>query len=308
MSLWWILVIILLVAYYFYKKSYYKRDTKQHKIFEYIPYGIDDFASLKSQQDVILVVSGNPGIPGFYKYFAKEINTRFSKPVLICGLGGHSLTAPWWSPLSLEGQVEYFQALIGEIKTISPNIRISLVGHSIGSYFCLQMTKFFRFEKVYLLFPTISNMAKSDNGKQLFYHIVVWLRYLVNVAFFLCEFLPLSLMDAVIHYLEVMEPSVHDLHDMLIPQLIQARLLNNVFYLLKHELAEVLEMDHTLIEKNIGILHFYYAKHDPWVPSDVPTIMKEKYGSRVDIDLNGVKHAFVTRKRDTDIVLDYLKL
>lgn len=301
----YILLTILSVIYIYRKLSQIKY-TKEHGIYEYLPVGLSDLKNLKNETELILIITGNPGIPEFYKHFAKELNIRFGKPVVIKGLGGHSLSNPWFLPLNLQEQINHFKYFVNEIHNINPNIKISVLGHSIGGYISLQLLKDFKFEKVYLLFPTLSHMIHSDNGKHFFYHFVLWTRYLLNILFFFSEFLPLFLLNPVISYLEVLEPSIHDLHK-LIPQLLQFRLMNNVFYLLKHELNEVKEMDHHLIEKNLNVIQFIYAKRDHWVPRDVPPLMKIKYDQNVVID-DHAKHAFVTHKKDTEIVLNYIKL
>lgn len=305
-TMFFYILLIFLSSVYIYRKLAHPRQSKVHGKFEYIPVGLDSFKNLQNENELILIITGNPGIPEFYKHFAKELNSKFDKPVIIAGLGGHSLTNSWFLPLNLKQQVEYFKDLIKEAQKMNPDIKISVLGHSIGGYISLNLLKDFKFEKVYLLFPTLSHMAKSDNGKHLFYHFVIWTRYILNFVFFFSEFLPLFLLNPVISYLEVLEPSIHDLHKV-IPQLLQYRLMNNVFYLLKHELDEVKEMDHELIEKNLKVLNFIYAKHDHWVPKDVPPLMKIKYDKNVIIE-DHAKHAFVTHKKDTDNVLKHIKL
>lgn len=307
MFLWVILAILSFAAYYFYRKSLYTKKTKDFKEYEYIAYGIERIENMENPDELIIIVPGNPGIPEFYMYFADQINKKFQKPVVIVGLAGHSLSQPYWFGLSLKEQILHFKRLMDKLKDLYPNIKISLIGHSIGGYVCLNLCKYHDFEKIYLLFPTLSYMVKSSNGKQPFYHLVCMFRYVINIFFFCMEFVPLFLMNPIINLLEVLEPSIHEFHEMLIPQLIQFRLLNNVFTLLRWELNEVLEMQHELIEQNLNCLNFYYASSDHWIPDEVPSEMKQLYPKNVTIDTNGTKHAFVTTKKDIETVLKYLK-
>uniref|UniRef100_F6UPQ7 Lipid droplet-associated hydrolase n=1 Tax=Callithrix jacchus TaxID=9483 RepID=F6UPQ7_CALJA len=124
--------------------------------------------SVKRPKLLIFIIPGNPGFAGFYVPFAKALysltNRRF--PVWIISHAGHVLAPKDKKILKtsedsnaqeikdiygLNGQIEHKLAFL---RTHVPkDMKLVLIGHSIGSYFTLQMLK--RVPDLPLMLPTL---------------------------------------------------------------------------------------------------------------------------------------------------------
>ncbi|KAG6617156.1 GDH/6PGL endoplasmic bifunctional protein [Phytophthora cinnamomi] len=107
---------------------------------------------------------------------------------------GHSM--PWKNDnraCSLEGQLEHKAFYLNQRLQEDPTLRHTVIGHSIGSYFALDVARRFpqHVTKLVLIQPTITHMAPSPKGKQmipLFNHyeqgvtLVAAVEYLVSVS------------------------------------------------------------------------------------------------------------------------------
>ena len=156
-----------------------------------------DSPEAQSQDYLIYFMPGNPGLIGYYRPFlsrlhgllSSESTTKFSR-FHICGHSHKGFESaqdckkpktPKY-PLGLEQQIKFQeQSLYDHIKTHSirtGNIpKVILMGHSVGCYMLLELIKQHRYkieedgeEDVdliggILLFPTITDIAKSPLGK-----------------------------------------------------------------------------------------------------------------------------------------------
>lgn len=163
---------------------------------------IEEEPLLHSTKKIVLVITGNPGVPGFYESFIKAINSKlsFNTPVWVVGHAGHvqppenlDIAMPsnekWRDHYGLTAQVQHkvhhrFTLYIAPytislililvvqaefIKTYIPeDAQLYLIGHSIGAWCVLNLLRDDeinkRVKKCYLLFPTIEYMAETRNG------------------------------------------------------------------------------------------------------------------------------------------------
>lgn len=72
---------------------------------------------------------------------------------------------------TLEGQVVHKMHFINQY--VPKDVKLHLIGHSIGSKICLELLKRFRESDdhrqayAYLLFPTLERMAQTPNGRRM---------------------------------------------------------------------------------------------------------------------------------------------
>lgn len=151
---------------------------------------------------------------------------------------------------------------------IPADVKIILIGHSIGSYMSIELLKFEdinrRIQHAYFLFPTFEYMADTPNGKLLtnflgFQYRLVdglakMLTYIPTVVlaafitvFMWCRSMPLEFLDSMLMHFR---PSV----------------LSKVVFLAADEMQTVLAPDYKTIEENKQRLSFIYSANDKWAP------------------------------------------
>ncbi|GLH05871.1 Lipid droplet-associated hydrolase [Gryllus bimaculatus] len=256
---------------------------------------------LKNHQNLIVCISGNPGVTSFYNEFLETLYGTLDMPVWILSHAGHEVgqdvTIP---PLSgnrelynLEGQIKHKIEFLK--KYVPPHVNIYFIGHSIGSYMILRVLKQFpeikgRVIKAYMLFPTIQKMRDSPNGK--FFSGVI--QYIVPIIVFLSwifTLLPLVVRKTLLYgYFTIQSTK----KDMIRPtmKLINPRALRNVFFLAKEEMDVVTELDPDLINNVVDKLFFYFSTSDGWVPLSYYEDLKKSH-PRIHALTTNHRHAFV---------------
>ncbi|XP_073905354.1 lipid droplet-associated hydrolase isoform X3 [Castor canadensis] len=151
---------------------------------------------------LIVIIPGNPGFSPFYVPFAKALFSLTNRcfPVWTITHAGHAL-APEDKKIvptlkdpnaqeikdiyGLHGQIEHKLAFL---RTHVPKeVKLLLIGHSIGSYIALQILKCAPELPVihtFLLFPTIERMSESPNGR-IATPLLCWFRYVLYVTGYL---------------------------------------------------------------------------------------------------------------------------
>ncbi|XP_008050286.2 lipid droplet-associated hydrolase [Carlito syrichta] len=150
---------------------------------------------------LIFIVPGNPGFSTFYVPFAKALFSLTSRrfPVWIISHAGHALAPRDKKILTsedpnaqeikdiygLSGQIEHKLAFL---RTHVPKeMKLVLIGHSVGSYISLQMLKRepeLPVIRSFLLFPTIERISESPNGR-IATPFLCWFRYVLYAAGYL---------------------------------------------------------------------------------------------------------------------------
>jgi hypothetical protein len=122
---------------------------------------------------------GNPGVLDYYTPFVELL--RESIPdghAILCTshVGGDMRIAGPAEPLglmeNLDTKVECAAALRDSLsawaaETRAPIPKLSVMGHSIGAWLCVEVMKRVRIDAAYLLFPTLGWIANSWNGWKL---------------------------------------------------------------------------------------------------------------------------------------------
>jgi len=170
------------------------------------------------------------------------------------------------SLFSLKGQIQHKAEFIRQY--VPADVKIHLIGHSIGGYISLELLKIDdiskRIHHCYLLFPTFEYMAASPNGKRYMkivqrffkpiYVMAKVLQYIpqilliaaIRIVFFICS-IPYEYVETT---LIMLRPSV----------------FSKIVYMSDCEMEEVLQADYETIEKNKRRLKFIYSLSDGWTP------------------------------------------
>ncbi|QRV83319.1 alpha/beta hydrolase family protein [Ceratobasidium sp. AG-Ba] len=128
---------------------------------------------------VFLFIPGNPGLVEFYTEFLDDIHRDISKTGkrLEIFVRGHIGQAPNLAPaknalwsVGLEAQVMSVVELYDSIQdTYGPTVKVILGGHSVGAWIVTQVmhSRPNTAAAAFLLFPTVSNIASTPNGRKL---------------------------------------------------------------------------------------------------------------------------------------------
>uniref|UniRef100_A0A2R8PKU5 Lipid droplet-associated hydrolase n=1 Tax=Callithrix jacchus TaxID=9483 RepID=A0A2R8PKU5_CALJA len=208
----------------------------------------------------------------------------------------------------LNGQIEHKLAFL---RTHVPkDMKLVLIGHSIGSYFTLQMLKRvpdLPVIRAYLLCPTIERMSESPNGR-IATPLLCWFRYvLYATGYLLFKPCPEKIKSFIIKRgLQVM-----NLENEFSPlNLLEPFCLANVAYLGGQEMMEVVKRDDEAIKEHLCKLTFYYSTIDSWCPKEYYEDIKKDFPEG-DIRLceKNIPHAFNIHfnQEMADMIVDSLK-
>nr|XP_015212636.1 PREDICTED: lipid droplet-associated hydrolase isoform X3 [Lepisosteus oculatus] len=132
---------------------------------------------------LFLVIPGNPGIVGYYETFIQTLYNKLGQkyPVWAVSQAGHCVppdnmdmiedtdTMVIKDVFGLNGQIEHKLAFLKQ--HVPRDVKLVLIGHSIGCYIILEMMKRdpgLRVLKSVLLFPTIERMAHSPQANAMY--------------------------------------------------------------------------------------------------------------------------------------------
>ncbi|XP_006167722.1 lipid droplet-associated hydrolase isoform X1 [Tupaia chinensis] len=288
------------------------------------------WTDLRSDQGVnrpkllIFIIPGNPGFPTFYVPFAKALysltNRRF--PVWVISHAGHILAPKDKKILTsedpsaqeikdvygLHGQVEHKLAFLRA--HVPEEVKLVLIGHSVGCYFSLQILKHapeLPVIRSFLLFPTIERMSESPNGR-IATPLLCWLRYVLYVAgYLLLKPCPEKVKSWVLGVaMQVMKWKT----EFLLANVLEPFCLANAAYLGGQEMMKIVKRDNETIKEHLSKLTFYYGSVDPWCPKEYYEDIKKDFPEG-DIRLCEKKlpHAFVLScsQEVAEMVADWLK-
>ncbi|XP_068143360.1 LOW QUALITY PROTEIN: lipid droplet-associated hydrolase [Drosophila tropicalis] len=262
-----------------------------------------------TEKELVICITGNPGLPGFYTEFGASLQQELGNlPVWVIGHAGHDdpPEASIREVPQLSGNEELFN-LDGQIrhkiefitKYVPNDVKIHLIGHSIGAWMILQLLQEQsirkRIKKCYLLFPTVERMMESPNGWiftkiamplysvfgyiffSFFNFLPVWLRMILIQIYFLIFSIPKVFIGTALKYSK-------------------ASVAEKVVFLADDEMARVIGLQHDIVEKNLDLLKLYYGTTDGWVPISYYEQLKKHY-PQVDaqLDTKKIDHAFVLR-------------
>ncbi|OQR83464.1 hypothetical protein ACHHYP_14677 [Achlya hypogyna] len=251
---------------------------------------------------LVVVVPGNPGVPGFYEPLMRRVHALAGGAAEVVGLShtGHSM--PWLhanATFDLTTQIEDKVAYLDARLRADPHLQVVLVGHSIGAHVALGMLAAWphRVRKVALLQPAVMHIAQSASGKKLAplfaqYKLASWAAWPV-------ELLPTAWVKALLPLFVGQNPVLQDAAY----SLCNRHVLRNVLNMARHEMAELLDIDHGLVAAYQHKLSFVFSAKDAWVPTEFAAHLthtyKEAQSTTVDLP-----HAFMIDPRGSDTMAD----
>ncbi|XP_069350444.1 lipid droplet-associated hydrolase [Eulemur rufifrons] len=274
---------------------------------------------------LIFILPGNPGFPTFYVPFAKALysltNRRF--PVWIISHAGHAMAPKDKKILTtledpnaqeitdiygLSGQVEHKLAFL---RTHVPKeMKLVLIGHSVGCYLSLKMLKRdpeLPVIRAFLLFPTIERISESPKGR-IATPILCWFRYVLYAAgYLLFKPCPQKIKSLLIRVgLQAMNVE----NEFSLMNVLEPFCLANAAYLGGQEMMKMVERDNETIKEHLSKLTFYYGATDAWCPKEYYEDIKKDFPEG-DIRLceKNIPHDFILYfyQEMADMVADWLK-
>lgn len=261
------------------------------------------------EKEIVLIITGNPGLPGFYTSFITTLYQQLGRqlPVWIIGHAGHE--EPDGKRRSqvpkLQGNEDKYD-LAGQLahkidflnQYVPEHVKIHLIGHSVGAWTILQLLKREEIRKkihhCYLLFPTIERMKVSPAGEMFTERIerAVW----YSKIFFLLGFLPYALRRYILSYY-VQKWNLPDAYVDAALKVANDRVLERILHMGRDQVENVYDLELDWIKENKGILKFYYGTTDHWCPKTYFYDLKKSVPD-IDADLDelGMAHAFNVRK------------
>lgn len=287
---------------------------------------------------VLVFIPGNPGLVSYYDSFLTTLQSSLpneikeTTEIYAVGHLGHSLKGEkegmvkGFKPsqqASLEEQVESKIEFVDELKgKYGDDVKIMVMGHSIGSWVCLQVRPLLfapsfaarlnrslslpqmlkqrpnLISSAHLLFPTISSMTLTPNGRKLSPLFSSWtLRPLFySTSFF--SYLPTSLISTLVSLLTGQSGPGSTTTTQLVssPQTVVAALT-----MAAKEMEGVKELDRELVKEVGGKCWWYWAEEgkDGWVREESIEEIEEVLGDGEEMRRKrerckeGMPHAFV---------------
>ncbi|RLO04747.1 hypothetical protein DYB28_001995 [Aphanomyces astaci] len=250
---------------------------------------------------LVLLVPGNPGVPGFYEPFMQRLHALGGRDCEIVGLShtGHSL--PWINDnaaFDLETQVVDKVAYVRKRIEKDPTVSLVLIGHSIGCHIALRLLDQFptHVEKLVLIQPAVMHIRDTPRGQQmmpLFVHHQ-WVAYL---AWPIAQ-LP-TLVKKVLVALAVPPPEFHKAALGMCDHVVVLNCLKMAW----HEMHELKDINHALVADHQHKIQFVFSQHDGWCPPAHVELLRRRYvhANHVVVSL---PHAFMMAANGSDVMAD----
>ncbi|KAF8270146.1 hypothetical protein EI94DRAFT_1681141 [Lactarius quietus] len=256
-----------------------------------------------SPRTVLLFIPGNPGLLDFYIPFLDAIYHAANSSVTIFAHGHLGLSSyfggdrpfPDTSSVNLPAQIQAHVEFLDELlAAYGPETNVLLVGHSIGSWFIQEMLKASqpnaRRVGAFMLFPTISEICRSPNGKILApIFRPPWPRVIAYLSM-LVQHTPLWLLRLVVHSWP--ESQLQVLRRFLqAPAAIYAS-----FTMADDEMKTVRELDASYLGEFGAKSWFYYAERDDWVGGQREVVLRALSGTSAEAQVvhgrSDIPHGF----------------
>ncbi|KAK1930475.1 Lipid droplet-associated hydrolase [Phytophthora citrophthora] len=222
------------------------------------------------ENTLILVIPGNPGNPYYYVPLMQEIIKKHGRSHEVRCLSHAGHVIPWKThnrDFTLQEQMDHKMFYIKRRLCEDPTLRLIMVGHSIGSHIALHVAKQFpgNISKLVLMQPVIMHVALSRKGKQFMamlnnYEFVVMFIGLVD------NLVPVSLRRWFVR--RSIGSQAEETVRMASLSLVNSCVIQNVLGMAANEMAEVVELDESLVTKHEDKTLFVYSTVDEWVPGE----------------------------------------
>jgi pimeloyl-ACP methyl ester carboxylesterase len=227
-------------------------------------------ADTTKENVLVLVLPGNPGLPFFYLPLMQQLIEKHGRRHEIRALSHAGHFMPWKNggrAFSLQEQLEHKAFYLQQRLRDDPTLRLVVIGHSIGSFFVLDIARRFpqHIAKLVLMQPTIMHMALSPKGKQmmpLFNHYERGVALVGAVEYLV----PTGLRRWIVR--RVLGPETSESLQLASLCLVSSSVMRNVLGMAADEMKQVTDLDEELIKQHEDKLLFVYSTVDEWVPAE----------------------------------------
>lgn len=223
---------------------------------------------------LLYFIPGNPGLVDYYLDFLSSLSASTMEFVSIYTVShyGHSARYPnKGKPYSLSEQIQHHIACLNRI---AEGRKIIVAGHSVGAFIACQVAKKINVQQVYGLFPTISDIQATPNGRKLSAIFnPLPRRILSSMAGAIPYILPIALLQSMISL-----QTGQDSHSAQVTTqlLTSSTVVESALYMAYTEMQDIRELDAdfltngpTQVNGVVGPsprIRLYYGKTDGWVP------------------------------------------
>ncbi|GLB35983.1 putative lipid-droplet associated hydrolase [Lyophyllum shimeji] len=258
-------------------------------------------AKLSTPETVILFIPGNPGLLDFYVPFLSSLYQADTTSKLAIFAHSHIGHTPGIEHLhvlpasrygltaQVEASIEAFDAIHS---AFGIDTRVILVGHSVGAWVSLQVLKArpLAASAIFLLCPTISEMAKTPNGRRISWLFSPHMRTIVSKLSYLTRILP-------VWFLALLHPSWPLSQVLVLRTLLQSpRSILAALHMAHDEMGTIRDLDIDLLEMHRDQLWFYFAERDDWVGEQRENVLRslkpDSENVRVVHGHHGIPHSF----------------
>ncbi|CAE6412660.1 unnamed protein product [Rhizoctonia solani] len=254
---------------------------------------------------------GNPGLVEFYTEFLGNLHHAFDKAgtrlaILVRGHIGHAPSLPTgngsWS-VGLDSQVTSAIELYDSARDFyGPNTKIILAGHSVGSWIVTQVmhARPNAVSGALLLFPTVSNIASTPNGRKLswlFHHPIPTI---VSGLSRLLTFPPLSVIPYALSYTSKFNDYPPDQLNIIKSLVTSPHVVYSALTMAHDEMQTIGSLGsasstvQATCERERSRIYACFAAKDEWVGDEVSSVKAMLDEHRVLVRDDDVPHAFCT--------------
>ncbi|XP_010486831.2 PREDICTED: lipid droplet-associated hydrolase-like [Camelina sativa] len=246
----------------------------------------------------VLFIPGNPGVVSFYKEFLESLYEFLDGNASIVAIGHISHTSKDWESgrlFSFQEQINHKIDFIRQ-ELESVKVPIVLVGHSIGSYICLEILRKFSKKMVYCigLYPFLT-LNQQSTTQSLIGKLAASSALSATASFLIAS---LSLLPVSAARLLVSKSVGASWSDTAVQatctHLRQYHTMRNVLFMAKSEFTELAaEPDWDFMRENQSKLAFLFGIDDHWGPLQLfEEISKQAPGTSLSIEREGHTHGF----------------
>lgn len=195
-------------------------------------------------------------------------------------------------------QIEFIKKYVPE------NVKIHLLGHSIGAFMCKQILRDPEMKKrikhCYLLFPTLEYPIYSWKGFLLTYFFAPFYKFVYYIYIYIFVFLPHFVQSFLLLIFFLCSGMPRERLFQPVLEYIQCEsALKGSFVVAMDAMKNIQELDVETIRENKDILTFYYGSTDGWVPKKYFHNLKRQVPD-VDAELcsRNIDHGFVINQSE----------
>jgi len=248
---------------------------------------------------LMLIMPGNPGLVRFYQLFMLYLH-RLSKGQIefrcLSYVGHTSRSLNHGGVFDFPFQIRFCQQYITQVRQQHPKRKLFLAGHSVGARICLHLIEQLERdgaalpEHVFLLFPTVFDIARTPNGR---IHVPVlrYLRRFTNTIIAPVATLPASLR----RYILYRHIGLHPYEVDAAMGLTQPNTVRNAAEMAHGEMELITALQDDLVSRHLSRLRWIWGAHDDWAPLGHLAQLQQRFGDKLQVEIapDEVAHAFV---------------